>query len=204
MTKSSLLLWVKPVETRPWGDGHRKLVFNDPPDHCWVFWSHPLSPMDLLITCSQARPTEVQGITQGWGQDFPPLPQHAACGFTFTGLSMEEESAPSSWWGPAAVPASWSGWCWLSSPCHVDLLADTNLQEVAATFMLKWKNQCGQRKVTWEEKANDGVWCQILEVTFIKCQVRYLDFRRYGQGVYVGFRLREWHVLWGLVSLHRL
>lgn len=171
MTKSSLLLWVKPVETRPRGDGHRKLV-NISPWSLLSLLKPSFEPYGSAITCSQARPTEVQGVTQGRGQDFPPLPHHAACGFTFTGLSTEEETAPSSWRGPAAVPASWAGWCWLSSPCHVDLLADTNLQEVAATFMLKWKNQCGQRKVTWEEKANDGVWCQIMEATLIKCQVK--------------------------------
>ena len=96
----------------------------------------PASPcaFDLLLTGSRARsPVKFKVQFKALESTVPP-----SCGVNRTGLSTEEGAAvmvllgsilrqaswwrrrpPSSWCWPSKVPAFWAGWCWLSSPHHV-------------------------------------------------------------------------------------
>lgn len=104
----------------------------------------------------------------------------------------------------SVVPTSWAGCCWFSSTCHVQdscrsrppgsgCLICVIMRKLiwAKESNLRWKGQ------KWNLGSDHGGH-------LLSAKMRFLDVIHHGQwGVPVGFRPREWHGLWGLVSLHR-
>lgn len=123
---------MKPVDKGTGGGQYRKLNISS--RQLLNSW-HPGKLTHALQMCwspahrpGLPRPqSKIQAATQGSGEQGSfclwcclQRSEHGGRGCVLRNVSWWRKRPPtSSWWRLSAEPASWAGWCWLSSPHHV-------------------------------------------------------------------------------------